>query len=49
MESRHSALQTKVENGPSTTKIQGLNILAIPPLNGQKLTYNSATGQIEWQ
>jgi hypothetical protein len=31
------------------TKINGLRIKAVPPQNGQKLTYNSATGQIEWQ
>lgn len=35
--------------GPSTTKIGGLYVTATPPANGQKLTYNSATGQIEWQ
>lgn len=35
--------------GPSTTKIAGLNVHATPPQNGQKLTYNAATGEIEWQ
>ena len=30
------------------TKINGLFIKGIPPANGQKLTWNAATGQIEW-
>ena len=35
--------------GASSTKIAGLYVVGTPPANGQKLTYNSATGQIEWQ
>lgn len=35
--------------GPSTTKIAGLRVHAVPPTNGQKLTFNAATGEIEWQ
>jgi len=34
---------------PSHTKIAGLNVIGTPPQNGQKLTFNSSTGQIEWQ
>jgi hypothetical protein len=45
---KHGALQQQVANGPSTTKIQGLNIKGVPPTNGQALKYNAATGDIEW-
>jgi len=48
MEKSHQALQQQVANGPSNTKIAGLNVRATPPLNGQSLKYNAATGQIEW-
>lgn len=34
--------------GPSTTKIGGLFVAAVPPLDGQTLKYNAKTGQIEW-
>jgi hypothetical protein len=34
---------------PSHTKIAGLTVIGTQPKNGQKLTYNSSTGQIEWQ
>jgi hypothetical protein len=44
----HSALSAQVANGPSTTKIQGLNVKAVQPTNGQSLKYNAATGEIEW-
>jgi hypothetical protein len=30
------------------TKVNGLNVKAVPPTNGQTLKYNSATGQVEW-
>jgi len=30
------------------SQINGLNIKAVPPTNGQTLKYNAATGQIEW-
>lgn len=49
MTSKHAALSQQVANGPSTTKIAGLNVIGVPPTNGQQLTYNAATGQIEWQ
>ena len=45
----HADLSRQVANGPSTTKIAGLNVQGVVPQNGQKLTYNAATGQIEWQ
>jgi hypothetical protein len=48
MTRQHGELAQQVANGPSTTKIQGLNVRAVTPQNGQKLTYNSATGDIEW-
>lgn len=35
--------------GPSTTKIAGFRVHGVPPTNGQKLTFNSATQEIEWQ
>ena len=31
------------------TKVNGLNVKAIPPSNGQKLTWVAASGQLEWQ
>lgn len=43
--------------GPSTTKIAGLNVKAVPPQQGNQvaslsklpvLAYNPATGQVEW-
>jgi hypothetical protein len=37
------------QGGPSTTKIAGLYVKGVVPQNGQKLTYNATTGQIEWQ
>jgi hypothetical protein len=49
MTHRHDALSQQVANGPSTTKIAGLNVKAVVPQNGQQLTYNAATGDIEWQ
>ena len=57
LDRRHKELDGKISslgkaqmpNGPSNTKIQGLNVGGTPPQNGQKLTYNAATGQIEWQ
>jgi hypothetical protein len=49
MTEKHGKLAEQVANGPSTTKIAGLNVKAVVPQNGQKLTYNSATGDIEWQ
>lgn len=48
MEKSHKSLSDQVAAGPSTTKIQGLNVKGVPPTNGQVLTYNSATGDIEW-
>lgn len=33
---------------PAATKIGGLYVKASVPANGQKLTYNAASGQIEW-
>jgi hypothetical protein len=48
MESRHGKLSQQVANGPSTTKIQGLPIKGVPPMNGQALKWNAATGEIEW-
>jgi hypothetical protein len=30
------------------SQINGLNVKAIPPTNGQTLKWNAATGQIEW-
>jgi len=48
LQSKHDTLKQQVDNGPSTTKIQGLNVKGVPPTNGQKLTYNAATGDIEW-
>ena len=36
-------------NGASNTKIAGLNVAGSPTANAQKLTYNSKTGQLEWQ
>lgn len=30
------------------SQVNGLNVKAVPPTNGQVLKYNSATGQIEW-
>jgi len=41
--------QQQFPNGPSNTKIQGLNVRGAPPTNGQTLKYNSATGDISWQ
>lgn len=35
------------ENGPSSTKIAGLNVVGTPT-NGQALKYNGLTGQLEW-
>lgn len=49
MEKSHKGLAQQVANGPSTTKIQGFNVHATPPSNGQKLTFNSAKQEIEWQ
>jgi hypothetical protein len=49
MESKHGKLAEDVANGPSTTKIAGLFVKGTVPTNGQKLTYNATTGQIEWQ
>jgi hypothetical protein len=49
MTKKHSDLQQQVANGPSTTKIQGLTVKGVQPTNGQKLTYNASTGEIEWQ
>lgn len=34
---------------PSHTQIAGLTVAGTVPQNGQKLTYNASTGQIEWQ
>lgn len=43
------AIEARPEpGGPSNTKIGGLNVIGIPPADGQVLTYNAATGQIEW-
>lgn len=49
MQKAHGTLAADIANGPSTTKIQGLNVKAIRPQDGQQLTYVAATGQIEWQ
>jgi len=35
--------------GPSTTKIAGLLVHAVPPNDGDRLTYNAATGEIIWK
>jgi hypothetical protein len=48
MTAKHGKLAEQVANGPSTTKIQGLNVKAVQPLDGQSLKYNAATGDIEW-
>ena len=48
LQKSHGNLKEKVANGPSTTKIGGLNVHAATPKNGQALKYNSATGEIEW-
>jgi len=46
----HGSRMDSVEKagGPSTTKITGLFVKAVPPANGQTLKYNAASGQIEW-
>jgi hypothetical protein len=46
----HGSRMDKVEKagGPSTTKITGLFVKAVPPTNGQTLKYNAASGQVEW-
>jgi hypothetical protein len=49
MTDKHDKLSKQVANGPSTTKIAGLYVKGVVPTNGQKLTYNATTGQIEWQ
>ena len=49
MKKAHGTLAQQVAGGPSTTKIAGLNVEAVVPEDGQQLTYNAATGQIEWQ
>lgn len=48
MTKRHDALTQRVASGPSTTKIMGLNVKGTVPTNGQKLTYNAATGDLEF-
>jgi hypothetical protein len=57
MESKHGKLTQQVANGPSTTKIAGLNVKGTPPMQGTPVTslsgvpvlgYNSATGDIEF-
>jgi hypothetical protein len=49
MTAKHGQLAQQVANGPSTTKIAGLNVKGVQPVNGQKLTYVAASGDIEWQ
>jgi hypothetical protein len=49
MKKSHADLSQKVANGPSNTKIAGLNVEGVVPQDGQQLTYNAATGQIVWQ
>jgi hypothetical protein len=49
MTDKHAKLSAQVAGGPSTTKIAGLYVKGVQPTNGQQLTYNSSTGQIEWQ
>jgi hypothetical protein len=49
LEKSHNGLSKQVAQGPSNTKIMGLNVKAVQPTNGQQLTYNAATGDIEWQ
>ena len=35
-------------NGPSNTKIAGLNVKAVPPVHGATPFYNQSTGQLEF-
>jgi hypothetical protein len=57
METKHGKLSQQIANGPSTTKIAGLNVKGTPPAAGTQVTnlsgvpvlgYNSATGDIEF-
>src|ERR1039458_6660855 len=48
LQKSHGTLQGKGANGPSTTKIQGLNVKGVAPKDGQTLKYVAATGEIEW-
>jgi hypothetical protein len=41
--------QQPAPGGPGNTLIGGLALTPSQPTNGQKLTFNSKTGQIEWQ
>jgi hypothetical protein len=43
MQKQTSALGTALN-----TQINGLNVKAVPPTNGQTLVWNAATGQVEW-
>lgn len=36
-------------NQSNDSKLAGLNVSGNTPTNGQRLTYNSTTGMIEWQ
>jgi hypothetical protein len=49
MTKKHSDLASQVANGPSTTKIGGLFVKAMTPNDGDRLTYDGASGQIVYK
>ena len=57
MEAQHGQLAEKVANGPSNTKIAGLNVKGMLPSKGTAVSnlgglptqcYNASSGEIEW-
>lgn len=44
-EKKHAALAQQVANGPSNTKINGLNVIASVPAQGNTIRWDNATNQ----